>query len=70
MTAVLDFFLSVFLLFLVLEAPNMKLTVLEDYLELGKTLEIWYKSRNKLLLFLGPKSENPRQQSQNPCQIC
>ena len=51
MTAVLDFFLSVFWLFLVLEAPNMKLTVLEDYLELGKTLEIWNKLRNKVLFF-------------------
>ena len=50
-TAVLDFFLSVFWLFLVLEAPNMKLTVLEDYLELGKTLEIWSKSRNNFLFF-------------------
>ena len=30
---------------------NMKLTVLEDYLELGKTLEIWCRSGNKLLFF-------------------
>ena len=29
----------------------MKLTVLEDYLELGKTLEIWNKLRNKVLFW-------------------
>ena len=29
----------------------MKLTVLEDYLELGKTLEIWCRSGNKFLFW-------------------
>ena len=51
MTAVFDFFFFVFWFFLLCFAPNMKLTVLEDYLELTKTLEIWNKLRNKVLFF-------------------
>ena len=62
MTAVLDFFLRK----LNIESLNMKLTVLEDYLDLAKALEIWYKSGNIFLFFGGLKSEIPRQQSRNP----
>ena len=51
MTAVLDFFWAFSGLFLVLENLNMKMTVLGDYLELAKTLEIWYRSRNLFLFF-------------------
>ena len=51
MTAVLDFFWAFFGIFLVLESLNMKMTVLGDYLELAKTVEIWCRSRNNFLFW-------------------
>ena len=54
MTAVLNFFSAIsafFGNFLVLESLNMKMTVLGDYLELAKTLEIRCRSRNPFLFF-------------------